>query len=212
MKIGLIGSGFMAGEHLENLQPIEDCTVNAVSDVNPGAMRNLKNRFPSIENAREFTDYREMIRAGNLDAVIVVTPHSLHYEQAIFALQNDLAVLIEKPMVTNSTEARDIANLARTTGKLAMVAYQRHTEPTYWHARQLISEGKLGKLHFVSGLQTQGWYRDKLGSWRTDPKFNEMGYIADSGSHIIDAIRWIVRILGRGKFSRGSTTYLPRFQ
>ncbi len=192
MKIGLIGSGFMAGEHLENLQPIEDCTVNAVSDVNPGAMRNLKNRFPSIENVREFTDYREMIRAGNLDAVIVVTPHSLHYEQAIFALQNDLAVLIEKPMVTNSTEAREIANLARTTGKLAMVAYQRHTEPTYWHARQLISEGKLGKLHFVSGLQTQGWYRDKLGSWRTDPKFNEMGYIADSGSHIIDAIRWIV--------------------
>jgi len=202
MKLGLIGSGFMAGQHLENLQSIEDCTVASVSDVNPGAIRNLKKHFPSIENAGEFTDFREMIRAGNLDSVIIATPHSLHYEQTIFALQNDLDVLIEKPMVTTSAQAREIAELAKTTAKLVTVAYQRHTEPTYWHAQQLVSEGKLGKLHYVSGLQTQGWYRDKLGTWRTNPEFNEMGYIADSGSHLIDAVRWITGSRAQEVFAR----------
>ena len=192
----------MAGEHVRNLEPIEDCTVTSVSDVNSEAIRSLKNRFPSMKDAREFADYREMIRVGNLDAAIVVTPHSLHYEQAIFALQNDLAVLIEKPMVANSAEAREIAKLAKTTGKLVMVAYQRHTEPPYRHAHQLISEGKVGKLHYVTGLQTQGWYRDKLESWRTNPKFNEMGYIADSGSHLIDAIRWIIGSRAQEVFAR----------
>lgn len=191
MKIGLVGSGFMAGTHLKNLQLIKDCEVISICDVNPEVMHDLKNHFPSAERAQEFSDYREMIRAGNLDCVIIVTPHSLHHEQAIFALQNDLDVLIEKPMVTSSAEAREIAQLAKSKGKLVMVAYQRHTEPTYWHARQLVAEGKMGKVRYVSGLQTQGWYRDKLGTWRTNPKFNEMGYIADSGSHMIDAIQWI---------------------
>jgi predicted dehydrogenase len=191
MEIGLIGCGFMAGEHLKNLRQMEDCTVTSVSDVNPEAIRNLKTHFPSIERAREFADYQEMIRAGGLDCVIIVTPHSLHCDQAIFALENNLDVLIEKPMVTSPSEAKKIADLARNSGRLVIVAYQRHTEPAYWHAKQLITDGNLGNIHYISGLQTQGWYRDKLGTWRTNPVYNEMGYIADSGSHLIDAIQWI---------------------
>ncbi|HXQ93193.1 MAG TPA: Gfo/Idh/MocA family oxidoreductase [Nitrososphaerales archaeon] len=191
VRIGLIGCGFMAGEHLRHLQLLDDCKLVSVSDVDPSAIERLKKIAPWIDGVDEFKDYRDMIAAGGLDAVIVATPHSLHHEQALFALHNNLDALIEKPMVSRAAEAREIAHLAKEKKKLVMVGYQRHTEPPYAHARQIIASGELGKLHYVNAIQTQGWFRDKLGTWRTDPRFNELGYIADSGSHLIDAIQWI---------------------
>ena len=190
VRLGVIGCGFMAGEHLRHLQ-LEDCKVVSVSDANPNAIERLKKITPWIDMVEEFSDYGDMITAGGLDAVIIATPHSLHHKQAVFALQNNLDVLIEKPMVTRAAEAREIANLSKAKQKLVMVGYQRHTEPSYAHARQIIASGELGKLQYINATQTQGWFRDKLGTWRTDPKFNELGYIADSGSHLIDAIQWI---------------------
>lgn len=191
MRIGFIGSGLMAGSHLKNLQGIEECEIAAISDVDRSAIWRLKRSLPWVKEATEFTDYHQMIESAKLDAVIIVTPHSLHHEQSIFALRNNLDVLIEKPMVMKIDEAREIAELSKIRKKLVMVAYQRHTEPKYVYARQSIARGELGKIHYITGIQTQGWLQDKLGTWRTDPKFNELGYVADSGSHLIDAIRWI---------------------
>src|SRR5579862_6898502 len=97
VRVGLVGCWFMAGEHLRHLQPLEGWKLVSVSDLDLTAIERLKKITSWIDEVKEFEDYREMIVAGDLDAVIIVTPHSLHFEQAVFALQNDLDVLIEKP-------------------------------------------------------------------------------------------------------------------
>lgn len=181
----------MAGTHLKYLQGTQGYSIEAVADVNQEAINKLKTICPWIGETLEFSDYKSMIESTDLDAVIIVTPHSLHYEQTVFALRHDLHVLIEKPMVTRAVEAEEIVRLSRDRQRIAMVAYQRHTEPKYIYARGQVASGKMGKVNFMTAYQTQGWLRDISGTWRTDPTFNELGYVSDSGSHLIDAVIWI---------------------
>jgi predicted dehydrogenase len=204
VNIGFIGCGAVAGEHLATLSRVEGQRVVALSDVSPGAIARLKKDNLEVSRAKEYADYREMIEKSDLDAVYILTPHNLHFEQAVFALKKGLNIYLEKPMAMNAVEASAIADMSGRSGKIVVVGYQRHTASAYRHVRDAIQSGELGDVLHVQGMIGQPWESAvrRIGAlWRFDPSVNPGGFLFDTGSHLIDIVLWTTGLVPDSVFA-----------
>lgn len=190
VRIGVIGCGGRARGHLRALVGIPEADVAALTDINRDRIRWHKEKLPAVSAAEEFEDHREMLKSADLDAVVICTPHTLHYTHAMDALRAGVHALIEKPMVCTAGQAREVAAEAERRGLVALVGYQRRYHPNYRYMRQVIASGGLGEVQFVSAMQGQNWLGHVRGKWRTDPALGGGGQIMDSGSHLIDILLW----------------------
>ncbi len=128
--------------------------------------------------------------ADELDAVNVVTPHALHFEQAMDALDAGLSVHLEKPMVTRLDDAVRLTEAAADSDATVQVGYQRHFDPRFRAMRETIQSGAIGEVVGANCFLEQDWIRPVSGTWRTDPALSGGGQLYDSGSHLLDALLW----------------------
>src|SRR5579872_3649439 len=159
VRVGIIGTGGIAQGHVRRLLANPDAEVSALCDIRPEAMAKTIERNPALEGVPQFTDFREMIAAGGLDAVQVCTPHTTHYEQTMESLTRGLHVLSEKPMVCTVAHAKDVIRKIDETGRVFVLNYQRHYQPEFLYIRDRIASGEYGAVQFVQGLQGQEWLR-----------------------------------------------------
>ena len=136
--------------------------------------------------------YKQMIDSVGLDAVGVFSPHTLHYDHAMYAFEHGLHVLIEKPMVCGVDNAIRSAKLAAKKKLVYLIHYQRHFEAKYVTARKLIAKGEIGEVKSFYVYMAQDW---RGGSWRGDPKFSGGGQLNDSGSHYQDILLFMTGLL-----------------
>jgi predicted dehydrogenase len=150
-----------------------------------------------LPRERLYRTFEDMIRAeagraDRPDFISIVTPNSTHYAAAKLALDNDFAVVCEKPLATNSSDAADLARLVREKDLLFCVTYAYSGYPMVKHIRDSIARGELGEIRFVNGEYPQEWLATKLedtgqkqAAWRTDPKLAGVSNcVGDIGSHI----------------------------
>ena len=191
ISIGFIGTGGMAQVHAGQLLELENAEIKAITDVSSEARERFINKIgkPNIE---QYSDYQEMLKQANLDAIVICSPHTLHFQQATDALKNGLHVLIEKPMTCTSEEAEQLVKTAGETGKIMQVSYQRHFQPEFIYIHDAIANGVIGNVTSVTASLYQQWWRGKRENlpWRMDPKLSGGGFLMDSGSHIIDVLLW----------------------
>jgi len=185
VRVGIIGTGGIAQGHVRRLLANPNAQITALCDIRPEAMAKTVERNPALEGVSQFTDFREMIAAGNLDAVEICTPHTTHYEQTMESLDKGLHVLSEKPMVCTVAHAHDVLKKIDSSGKVFVLNYQRHYQPEFLYIRDKIASGEYGKVQFVQGLQGQEWLRGVAGTWRHDPALSGGGQLNDSGSHML---------------------------
>lgn len=190
IKIGFIGTGGMAQVHAKTLLEMENVEIKAITDVSVEAVERFTNRF-QLKSTQQFSDYHNMLDQVDLDAVVIVSPHTLHFQQATDVLNKGLHVLIEKPMTCSYEEAEQLIETAETTGKIMQVSYQRHFQPEFIYIRDAIARGEIGNLTSITAsLYQQWWNGHPNGSWRQNPKLSGGGFLMDSGSHIIDMLLW----------------------
>lgn len=185
VRVGIIGTGGIAQGHIRRLLANPNAEITALCDVSEKALANTAERNPSVAALPQYADYREMITAGNLDAVEICTPHTLHFEQIITSLESGLHVLSEKPMVCKVSHAHDVIKKIEETGKVFVLNYQRHYQAEFLYIRDKIASGEFGEVQFVQGLQGQEWLRAVAGTWRHDPALSGGGQLNDSGSHML---------------------------
>ncbi len=130
--------------------------------------------------------------AAELDAVFIVTPHSLHHDQAKLCLEAGLDVLLEKPMVLNAREALSLIETRDRSGKQLVVAFQGGLSPQIRHAAQLIASGELGALQTVTAMVWQGWKNATADTWRQVPEIAGGGFLFDSGAHMLNTVCTLV--------------------
>lgn len=188
VRVGLIGCGVISGFHARNITERSDAVVIGLADVNADNIAALKERVPALAGAASYADYRELL-ATDVDAVVIMTPHGLHYSQIREALEAGKHVLTEKPFVTQPEQARELIDLARERGRILMVSYQHARMWPYRYTRQQIAEGRLGELVFYSSQITQHWGR--VGGWRRSPTLGEGGILVDTGSHFVDLMLYL---------------------
>jgi len=121
---------------------VPEAQIVALCDPSDEQIQRCIDAFPSLREVPVFKDYREMLEKVAMDAVAIITPHTQHFQQAMDALDKGLHVLIEKPMVCTIEHAKILVNRFQETGKVGLVAYQRHYAPQFRYIKQSIESGK----------------------------------------------------------------------
>ena len=191
LDLAIIGVGGLGYLQAKTFADIEDVSIVAAADVSPEARRLVEAEF----EAPAYEDYGTMLteRADEVDAVAIVTPHTLHYEQAMACFRHGLHVLVEKPMVTDVADAVDLVETAAERGLVLQVGYQRHFDPAFRELRRVLGNGRIGNVHAVNCHLGQDWIEPHRDTWRANPALSGGGQLYDTGSHLLDALLWTTR-------------------
>src|SRR5207248_2336643 len=117
--IGIIGAGRVSGGHARVAQALDDTRLVAVADVDAERAQQAADRF----GCKSYTDYREMLAAPEVQAVVVALPHWLHCEATVTSLEAGRHVLLEKPMAMTVAECDTMIEAGRRSGRVLMVAH-----------------------------------------------------------------------------------------
>ncbi len=188
----MIGCGGFTRYRLNNTLKVAEAQVVALSDTDPEQIAKTKEQHPGTADAKEYADYKEMIASGEVDAVMIATPHTQHVDQILDALNAGLHALCEKPLITSVADAHRIIEARDRTGKVGMVSYQRRFQPEFRYIRERLQSGEAGKLQFVIGLSCQEWKVATKGTWRQIPELSGGGQLNDTGSHFVDILLHLV--------------------
>ncbi len=192
IRIAIVGCGGMANWHASVLKNIPECKVVGLVDVDPKRTAEFKQKY--FSDAFELSDYEQLFHhpPQPIDAVVLVTPHTLHYAQAKRALEAGLHVLCEKPMVTDSRHGYDLWKTVKATGKHLGITFQAPYCAEYQAIKKLRDSGQLGKPQLIQGWLAQGWLKATANTWRQDPALSGGGQMYDSGSHVLNGMMWIM--------------------
>ena len=97
-------------------------------------------------------------------------------------------MIVEKPMVMNAKEAKDLIATRDSTGRLLVVAFQGSLSPEVRTAVEMLNSGELGEIRNISGLIWQNWKVSQEGKWRENPTVSGGGFLFDSGAHMLNTI------------------------
>ncbi|HEX7308184.1 Gfo/Idh/MocA family oxidoreductase [Lentzea sp.] len=147
--------------------------------------------------AEAVTDWKSVLDRDDVHVVDICTPGDTHAEIAIAALEAGKHVLCEKPMANTVDEAVAMAEAAaRAAGRgvRAMVGFTYRRVPALGLARDLVAQGRLGRIHHVRAQYLQDWIVDPAAplSWRLDKDKAGSGALGDIGAHIVDATQFIL--------------------
>ena len=150
-------------------------------DIFHAAGREAPANVPELE--RMLDEY-----ATSLEAVYIATPHVLHFSQAKACLEAGLDVLVEKPMVMNAHEAKELIEVRDRTGRLLVVGFQGSLSPQVRRAVALLRSQELGPVQSISGLVWQNWGGMFEDAWRSNPEISGGGFLFDTGAHMLNTV------------------------
>lgn len=147
-KIAIIGAGWWGVEvYVPALLENPDVDLVAVNRRNQGALDDILAKF---DIPCGYTDHREMLQNEELDAVVITSPHTAHFEHARDALEAGCHVLIDKPMTTNADDARALVKLAQEKGLEILIPYGWNYKDFATTASDLIADGRIGEVRHVA--------------------------------------------------------------
>jgi predicted dehydrogenase len=187
VRIGIVGLGYIGRTVGGQFHRHDGETVAAVTDIAEDPLAEIGDRF-GVPTESRYASYERMLENEALDAVLVGTPHTLHYDQVVAALERGLHVYCDKPLTTSLPHAQDLVERVETTDRTLMVGYQRHLNTAFRRARERWA-GDL-EPQWMTAEITQDWADRFEDAWRTDPDLSGGGYLYDTGSHLLDGLLW----------------------
>jgi predicted dehydrogenase len=195
IKLGIIGAGSVTtdkGRHIDSFRELNDpdAKIVALADIIPGFAQKVADRF-SI--ARGFDDYRRLLEMEEINAVVINTPTNTHKQIAIDALKAGKHVYAEKPITNSCEELKELVDVARASGRIFLGGSNGLLQRQMATFRNMIDEGLLGEVYFVSIERAYGKSTDY--GMATRPKMKD-GVSMHSGSHNVE---WALYFLGDPK-------------
>ncbi len=202
IRVGFVGAGGIALLHHQRFSTIKQAEIVALNEPSTTSRERFYKHCPGSEKLPVYSNYKDMIQKENLDAVVILSPHTLHYEQIMYSLNSGLHVLTEKPMVCSVKHAKEVIQKAKKVNKILMISYQRHFEPPFRYMREQIQKGAIGEVQFIQALLSQEWLRLTRNTWRQILKLSGGGQLNDSGSHFIDIMMWMTGMKVKEVFAK----------
>ncbi len=205
----MVGGGkdaFIGSIHryASNMDGLIELACGALS-INPDiAVDSARSLF--LPEDRTYLTFEEMIKKESqlpkekrIDFVTIVTPNFAHYAPAVMALENGFNVVIEKPITFTLDEAKSLKKKVEETGLVLCLTHTYSGYPMVKQAKQMVKEGKLGKIRKVWVEYPQGWLSklseregNAQAAWRTDPKKSgKSGCMGDIGTHAAHLAEYI---------------------
>ena len=202
LNIGLIGYGFMGRTHTNGYKRVNDFfpelehrpVLKAVCGRNAEGVQKFADQwqYESIE-----TDWRELIKRDDIDAIDICTPNNSHAEIAIAAAEAGKMILCEKPLAMDAAQGQQMVDAIEKAGVANTVWYNYRRVPAVTMAKQLIDEGLLGKIYHYRANFLQDWTiaedvpQGGAALWRLDVKAAGSGVTGDLLAHCIDTAIWL---------------------
>ncbi|HEX4083428.1 MAG TPA: Gfo/Idh/MocA family oxidoreductase [Chthoniobacteraceae bacterium] len=188
VRLGIAGLGNMGAAHARSVLAgdVPRMRLTAVCDYDAV-------RFPGYEGVRTFADPGAMIRSGEIDAILIATPHYTHTTMGIDALGQGLHVLVEKPISVHKRDCEKLIAAHRGDAVFAAMFNQR-TDPFYQKIRGLIRNGEMGEIRRVNWIITN-WFRTEAyyasGGWRATWAGEGGGVLLNQCPHNLDLLQWM---------------------
>ena len=194
VRLGIVGVGHMGKGHAQSIWDgkVPGAVLTAVCDTDPKALAWAKEKDPNIKT---FDSAKAMFDSGDIDAVIIATPHYDHPIIAMEAMAKKIHVLTEKPAGVFTKNVREMNEMAEKSGVVFGIMYQQRTIPMYRKMREMVQNGELGDIKRTSWLITD-WYRPQAyydnGGWRATWDGEGGGVLINQCPHNLDLWQWIV--------------------
>ncbi len=188
VKFAIVGCGSIGKRHLAVLDADEEAEIVAICDTDLHKASELSNLYNGI---KVYDSFAKMLGEIKADVINIVTPHHLHADMTIEALQKGFNVLVEKPMALTSFDCERMNNAADSNNKKLWVVKQNRYNVPIRLAKEALSNDRLGKIFMVKcdilWNRYQGYYDES--PWRGKKKF-EGGSLYTQASHFIDLLVW----------------------
>jgi len=199
IKVGIIGSGFIADFHCFAYKQIPSVEIIGLSSLLNEEAKKLMKKYDI--HGEPIENYQDLLKM-DLDAVSICLPNYLHKEVAIAALNAGKHVMIEKPLARTSKEGEDIISAAKNAGKNIFYCENNIYAPAFRKIKEIIKEGGLGKIYKARGKEQHSgphsdWFykKDKSGG----------GSLIDLGIHDIACLIWFLEDEVKSVFCQTST-------
>ena len=194
IKTGIIGCGGISHFHIRNMFQTQNTEIVALCDPLPESIKRASQLIadaghPIPPNEPDLTKF---LSSFEMDAVLIATPHTMHHDHTLAALESGLDVLLEKPMVVNTQEALSLIDARDRTGRTLVIAFQGSLSPLIRQASDGIRDGAYGELLSVSATIWQNWGTLVHGTWRQVPELAGGGFIFDTGAHMLNTVADLV--------------------
>ena len=185
LKVGIIGTGWIAEAHIQSFKRMPDVEVVAGADLIPGKAEKFFQDW-GVENVRCYPDHKSMLEAEELDAVSVCTYNVTHAECTIDALNKGVHVLLEKPMSVTLDEAVEMVKAEKKSGKVLSIGFQPRFDANMQQIKKIVDSGVLGEIYYI---QTGGGRRRGIpNSTFIEKKTAGIGALGDIGCYSLDMV------------------------
>ena len=185
VRLGLIGCGGMMKNHAQAFNMVENIEITAVCDLD---IERAKDVASVLNDPYVTNDYKTMV--DEIDAILCVLPHQLHFECGMFFAKNKKHVLMEKPMCNSEEECLQLIETCDEEGVVLMCAYPMRYKPGVVKLKELIDSGEYGKVMQMS-IWTEQLTQYLEPSWKTDARIGG-GQFFSHGCHYVDLLLWFL--------------------
>ena len=185
LKIGLVGCGHIGRVvHLQTLQRLPTVQVTSLADSDPGCLEAARAQCPE---ARAFTDFRDLLEQGEVDAIVICLPNAFHAEAAIAAFDRNKHVYLEKPLALTLTEGSRVLDAWRKSGCIGMIGFNYRFNPLHVEMQRQLRSGRAGQVVGARSVWTTA--APRMPKWKTLRQTGG-GVLLDFGSHHFDLFRF----------------------
>ena len=184
IKMAIVGTGVWGETHISIYKEHPMAQVVAVCDID---IERAKAAAEKAGITQVYTDYNEMLRESQCDAVAIVTPDFAHGDIAVACAEAKKHMLIEKPIATSASDIKRIVEAVEKNGIRCMVDHHCRWAPNYNKTKQLIDSGEIGKPYTAYIRHSDiKWVATDMISWSAQSSI--MWFL---GSHSVDTLRWL---------------------
>ena len=191
IKVGVIGCGGIAnGKHMPSIKSLGDVEIVAFCDIIKEKAEESKKNF-GTEDAKVYTDYKELLKDDSIVAVHVCTPNRSHSFITVDALHAGKHVICEKPIAINTAEAKKMVDAAKETGKILTIGYQNRYRTDSAYLKRACENDDLGEIYYAKALALR---RRAVPTWGVFLNEYEQGGgpLIDIGTHALDLTLWMM--------------------
>ena len=194
VRLGIVGIGNIGSTHCRNILSgaVPRIRLAAVADLKEARREWARNNLP--EDVAVFESGDDLFESAEVDAVLIATPHYIHPDLTIRALQHGLHVLCEKPAGVYTLQVRRMNEEADKHDLVFAMMFNQRTDPAYRKMHEIVSDGRYGQIKRVNWIITD-WYRSQAyydsGDWRATWDGEGGGVLLNQCPHNLDLLQWI---------------------
>ena len=201
IKYGVIGTGAMGQEHIQNINLIENAEVVAVCDTNEGSRNQAKSIVP--ESTKFYNDLSELISKNIADAYIIATPNFTHINVLEQILKTNKHLLIEKPLCTTTEDCKKFELLSKDYSKIVWTGMEYRYMPPVTQLINEVHNNVIGKIKMLSIREHRFPFLNKVDDWNRFA-INTGGTLVEKCCHFFDLMRLVIQSEPRKVYASGS--------